>query len=550
MLSGEVELEGWVTSVALLAANYNNTRSNRSTIRSADGDSDADGVDDDVRGEDYNTPRSDRSTVRPVDFFGDDIDEDDETFRVVSRLDAQLQEATATAASSISKRSARTGRNPETEKEITAALDEMAGALSEMRTVLERCSDEFCVAALENVGHRQADLQRAREHVENGEWEAFGMTDGGGDDIILGDYLLPPAAFDPSGLFSAEERAALFRYLSGEPVVGERFTVCLPNAEVPGGNGSIRDAVTPKRLIDYMAGRADGSGGSVYVWGDADSDGDGVGDCDDRDESGSPGEVCGTSEHLAAISGPMATGGSLEVLRGADGSVAVVNSPPEADGGPAGAWVSMDGGSDGGLDLSKWGRATDDVPTQLTQQGRVLGLAVSQMMVQPPGCPRAFPALFYVGRAGSDEQLLYSGGWVVDDAALYEDATTMLTMHEATPVVGIDLGDLDSDGDGFGDAVERSIKIRRDRLVRRRKQRGARLDTGTVGALGEAEILSESVQKAYDDWYVRKKPGRSAGTSGDSVVTHLAIDAFILHLVNAGDASNEVKFKAGAELSK
>jgi hypothetical protein len=32
-------------------------------------------------------------------------------------------------------------------------------------------------------------------------------------------------------------------------------------------------------------------------------------------------------------------------------------------------------------------------------------------------------------------------------------------------------------------------------------------------------------------------------------VTHLALDAFVLHLVNAGDASNEVKFKAGAELS-
>jgi hypothetical protein len=164
-----------VTSVALLAANYNNSRSNKSTIRTDDVDSDADGVDDDAHGEDYNTPQSNRSIARPVDFFGDDGDEDDETFRVVSRLDAQLQEATATAASSIPKRSARTGRNPETEKDITAALDDMAQALAEMRAVLERCSDESCVTALENVGHREADVQRAREHVENGEWAAFGI---------------------------------------------------------------------------------------------------------------------------------------------------------------------------------------------------------------------------------------------------------------------------------------------------------------------------------------------------------------------------------------
>ncbi|MEF8905436.1 MAG: hypothetical protein V5A29_16165, partial [Haloarculaceae archaeon] len=105
VLSGEVELEGWVTSVPLLAASYNNSRSNKSTIRSDDIDSDDDGVGDDVRGEDYNTPRSNRSIARPSDLFGDDhdVDEDDETFRRVSKLDAQLQEATTAAATAISK---------------------------------------------------------------------------------------------------------------------------------------------------------------------------------------------------------------------------------------------------------------------------------------------------------------------------------------------------------------------------------------------------------------------------------------------------------------
>jgi len=50
--------------------------------------------------------------------------------------------------------------------------------------------------------------------------------------------------------------------LAGEALVAGRFTLCLPGAEVPGGNGCIREAVTPERLIDCMTGRSV-SGGRV-----------------------------------------------------------------------------------------------------------------------------------------------------------------------------------------------------------------------------------------------------------------------------------------------
>lgn len=50
---------------------------------------------------------------------------------------------------------------------------------------------------------------------------------------------------------------------------------------------------------------------------------------------------------------------------------------------------------------------------------------------------------------------------------------------------------------------------------------------------------------------VRKKPGgRRLVEANGYVLTHLALDASVLHLSNAADASNEVKFEAGAELSK
>jgi hypothetical protein len=541
VLSGEVELEGWVTSTALVAPNYNNSRSDKSKIRAGDGDADADGVGDGVRGEDYNTPRSNRSIVRPSDFFGDDVDESDETFRVVSRLDAQLQEATTAAATAISKRSARTGRNPETGKEITASLDEMAAVLAEMRAELGGCSDGPCVAALTNVADREADVRRAREYAENGEWEAFGMTDGGGDDILVGDYLLPPLAFDPAGLFSADEQAALFRYLDGETTAGERFTVCIPDAEVPGGNGRLRDEVTPQRFIDYMTGRTagGGSGGSVYAWGNAETvAGDETGDCDDEDESVRPGDVCGSPHLSAAVSGPTATVGGLRSARGSDGTVVVVNDPPQAEGGTSILAVPAEGGVSELDGLDEWERGADGVPVVIGSQGRLL---VSQVMVQPPGCPHPFPGLMYVSRGVSDGQLVHSGGWVIDDGALYADSVTVLTMESAARIVGVDFDDLESDGDGLADVMARQ-------QLDARTRQGARLYSAPFHAF-IGYMLSEGGREGADA-LLRKRPGRTRENVGTVRMSHLVMDVPTLHLVNAGRASTDVKFKTGAELSK
>jgi hypothetical protein len=169
--------------------------------------------------------------------------------------------------------------------------------------------------------------------------------------------------------------------------------------------------------------------------------------------------------------------------------------------------------------------------------------------VQPPGCPHPFPALFYVSRGESNGQLIYSGGWVIDDASLYEDSATVLTVGAVTPVFGIDLDDLDSDGDGFGDVVEQAVRRTRARI--RYNARGAQPDTGPLDELVETDVLSPAVAEGVDS-VVRKRPGgRSAdggGGGGRIAVTHLAVDAPVLHLVDE-EASNEVKFKAGAELS-
>jgi len=544
-LAGRVELEGWVTSAAVMAQDYNSSRSNKRKTRAADEDSDADGVDDDVRGEDYNSPRSNRSIAGPSDIIDDDID--DETFRRVSRLDAQLEAATTAATTSISKRSARTGRNPETENEITESLGDMEVVLAEMRAVLERCSDESCVAALANVADREADVVRAQEYARDGEWAAFGLEGSGdGNDLLVGDYLLPPVEFDSSGLFGPGEQAELFRYLEQRPVVAERFSVCLPDAELPGGNGSTEDAVTPERLFAYLTGRSDGEG-RVYAWG-SNSAGltgpDAGGDCDDDDSTVSPGAVCGTTPHFVAeMTGPVATGGGLVAERAADGYVVVTNSPP-SDGGASVLVCPVEGEPFEPEGLDAWGKRARDPPATMDAQGRIVDLTVAQVTVQPPGCPEPIPALMYVGRGRSDGQLIYSGGWIIDDAALYDNSTTVLSMAGAARVVDIECCfDYSSDRDVFSDAVARTG-------LSERARRGARVDSGTVDELIKTGAFSADSFDSEDPVVNDVIRSRSGGGGGRVALTHVAVDAPVLHLVNAARASDEVKFKTGADLSK
>jgi hypothetical protein len=165
-------------------------------------------------------------------------------------------------------------------------------------------------------------------------------------------------------------------------------------------------------------------------------------------------------------------------------------------------------------------------------------------MVQPPGCPESVPALMYVGRGLSDGQLIYSGGWIIDDTVLYENSTTVLSMAGAAQVVGIECCfdySADADGDGLSDAVARAG-------LSERARRGARMDSGTVDELIKAGVFSaDSFDPVVTD-LIRSRSGGGGG--GRVALTHVAVDAPVLHLVNAASASDDVKFKAGAELSK
>ncbi len=69
--------------------------------------------------------------------------------------------------------------------------------------------------------------------------------------------------------------------------------------------------------------------------------------------------------------------------------------------------------------LDDWGRESG--PSSSTST------VVCQVLVQPAGCPCPFPALLHVQRHKNNDQYVYSCGWVIDEACLYEDSTTVLT---------------------------------------------------------------------------------------------------------------------------
>ena len=88
-----------------------------------------------------------------------------------------------------------------------------------------------------------------------------------------------------------------------------------------------------------------------------------------------------------------------------------------------------------------------------------------------------------------------------------------------------------------------------------RALRGARVDSGTLGELVDRGVLLIDSHDIVDVITSRGGETRSNGNDGESgedyrFVTHVALDAPVLHLVSASRASQDVKFKAGAELSK
>ncbi|MWV64244.1 hypothetical protein GRS48_05315 [Halorubrum sp. JWXQ-INN 858] len=532
-LSGEVGLEAWVTNtVCAPTAEYDSTRSNRRKGAFGGGaDPDGDGSDDTV-----------------------------EARSAALELEKRLLSQTMETAASISKRSARTGRSPETDRPINERFDEMTGTIDEIRATLERCSDDVCVTVREHADGRKKLVQRAAAYAEDGEWDRAAEAVREVQAIVKGDVdLLEASLADDADAASertprngrlqeltgasADEIRALYEYLEREPVLGERCVITVPDARAPRDGPTLEALITPDRLIRYVTGRLDDEG-KVYSWGrrrvamaaaDDDEDEDDEDASCEGSSSGSGPSIstplyCWGGAPTTGISGPVHTYGSLEVVRSSAG-VGVVNTPPTATDERSTIGVTSDGRPTDVDDLSAWGRERGPASSTST--------IVCQVLVQPAGCPCPFPALLHVQRHRSNDQYLYSCGWVIDESCLYEDSVTVVTTSHgggggAGKVVVVDLAAFD-DGALSEDAIRRLLPDDVSPV-------GSQLFDGTlaeavrVGALPDEELAAHAARTVHDD--------------GEIHCVCTPFDGAILHLAGDANASNDVKFKAGAELSK
>ncbi|ELZ43067.1 hypothetical protein C463_09975 [Halorubrum californiense DSM 19288] len=82
-------------------------------------------------------------------------------------LENQLLSQTKAEAESISKRSARTGRN---------GIADMCDTIRDIQATLESRSDDVCVTVREQADGRVKLTRQAAAHVDNGEWDHAAET--------------------------------------------------------------------------------------------------------------------------------------------------------------------------------------------------------------------------------------------------------------------------------------------------------------------------------------------------------------------------------------
>ncbi|WP_277554106.1 hypothetical protein [Halobaculum limi] len=322
---------------------------------------------------------------------------------------------------------------------------------------------------------------------------------------------------DGVGDGSEEDVDLLFNYLGGDPVIAERFAISVPDARLPGGR-ALADELTPARLVAYLTGDPD----------------DGLCQAARRGEGVVHRDIACRNVLSARLAEENDKGRLVRATTDADGVVVTGTNGDDPDG--AAMVFVAEGGQETGGDADDWGReVTPGAARSEGESASMTATLVCPVFARPPDCPTGMPALLHLRRCRHDGQLLYVGGWTVDDGALYEDAATLLVGEGPTEVVGVSPADIervagggDLDGDGYGDLLAQ-------RFGRDRSRYGVTLFSGVHDP--ESAALPRALRSIVRD---------HAGDLRNSVVS--ALDAPVVHLAAAG-ASNEVKFKAGAELS-
>lgn len=403
-LSGEVELEGWSTTTTLKTQDYNSVRSNkrRSGIGWWEGD--------------------------------DEWDDDADTLATVLELERGLLVQVEAARERLARRSTA---------DVESALAGISHTIDDVEAALEGCPTDVCATVRANAEKRHRGVRSAADAVEAGAWEEADERLGDVRAIVESDVELLEAELGADGERAADEE--LFAYLGDESVIGERFTVCLPDARLPRDGPAIADELTPRRILDYLTGAAErcvADGETLYCWGQ------------------------NLALH-AELSEPPADGPGV-AARAVPGGVVVTNSPPVARDTSSALVVPDEGDPYAPDDLESWGEETRAGEVWVTPT------LVCPIVARPADAPTALPATLFLRRCRHDDQYLYTGGWIVDDAALFADSCTLLVAEGPNEVVAFSPSD-----------VRGGERARREALGRMRRERsgqGAAVYDGALDA--------------------------------------------------------------------
>ena len=256
----------------------------------------------------------------------------------------------------------------------------------------------------------------------------------------------------------SEEVEQLYAYLDDKPLIGERFSVCLPDARLPRGGPSVADEVTPRGIVEYLTGDAASCGtddeGSLYCWGK-------------NERARLSAELHEDDEKRRGVAA-FAT----------DGGVCVAGVPADAEG--AEEMVALEHCRNGSshaqkctvsssADLGDWGDelTVGDVTISPT--------FVCPVVAQPDDAPVPFYALLYFTRCRHGEEYIYTGGWLIDDAALHYNSCTLLVAEESPVVVGFTPEDARS---GNEDMARRKVRTAMGDV--RRRSQGAVVYDGAI----------------------------------------------------------------------
>jgi len=405
-LSGEVELEGWLTTTTAKAQDYNTVRSNKR-----------------------------RSAFVPDEDSHSDDDVDGDRYLRLLELESHLLVQVETAIDEIDRQS-----DTDSRRALEAAVDH----LDAIKTELDSCSSEVCLAVQTNADKRHQGIQQASSALESGDWESATEKLHTVREHILEDIDRLESELDTT---VSETVDSVYAYLDGEPTVGERFSVSLPDAHLPRGGPSVADELTPRRLRQYLTGEAEScavdADETVWCWGHNERVGF---DTELREERIKRRGVAA----YATADGVCVTAVSDDVDGTAD-LLALVPQRVDTDSSVTFEAVSHD------LDTDDWG---DEL---LEGDVSISPTFVCPIVARPEDAPASFYAVLYFTRCRHGDEYIYTGGWLIDDAALYEDSCTLLVAAEPAAIVAISPDDAQSE-----DAVRRTVQT----IVRDTRRRG------------------------------------------------------------------------------